>query len=228
MQVAAAAMEVGSRQGKTPIFVKDVPGFFVNRCLAPFMVEVTSLVAEGCDLEVIDKAMKSFGMPVGPITLSGMYLTYQLPHNDDLLFILFSDEVGLDISNHVGAFMSKADLGVRMEGGDATLMAKMVEKGWLGRKAGKGFYLYPSDAKKGAKKQLNPEMLQMLSQARKERGLPETSKLSVEDIQWRLISKFVNEAAFCLQDEIIRAPADGRLRICQCESSHRLTYLFCR
>lgn len=66
-------MEVGSRQGKTPIFVKDVPGFFVNRCLAPFMVEVTSLVEEGCDLEVIDKAMKSFGMPVGPITLSGTY-----------------------------------------------------------------------------------------------------------------------------------------------------------
>ena len=38
------------------------------------------------------------GMPVGPITLS--------------------DEVGIDISNHVGSFMSKADLGVRMAGGD--------------------------------------------------------------------------------------------------------------
>lgn len=70
-EVAAAAMEIGSRQGKTPVFVKDVPGFFVNRCLAPFMVEVTALVAEGVNLEVIDKAMKSFGMPVGPITLSG-------------------------------------------------------------------------------------------------------------------------------------------------------------
>jgi enoyl-CoA hydratase/long-chain 3-hydroxyacyl-CoA dehydrogenase len=95
-EVAAAAMEVGGRQGKTPIFVKDVPGFFVNRCLAPFMVEVTALVQEGVDLALIDKAMKSYGMPVGPITLS--------------------DEVGIDISNHVGSFMSKADLGVRMEG----------------------------------------------------------------------------------------------------------------
>lgn len=106
--------------------------------------------------------------------------------------------------------MSKADLGVRMQGGDAALMGTMVEKGWLGRKTGKGFYLYPSDAKKGAKKQLNPEMLQLLSQARKERGLPESSKLSAEDIQYRLISKFVNEAAFCLQDEIIRSPVDGK------------------
>lgn len=190
-EVAAAAMEVGSRQGKTPIFVKDVPGFFVNRSLAPFMVEVTALVMEGVDLETIDQAMKSFGMPVGPITLT--------------------DEVGLDISNHVGSFMSKADLGVRMDGGDHTLMAKMVEKGWLGRKSGKGFYLYPKDAKKGAKKQLNPEAVELLKQIRKERGLPDSSKLSVEDIQGRLMSKFVNEAAFCLQDEIIRAPADGKL-----------------
>lgn len=46
-EVASAAMEVGSRQGKTPIFVKDVPGFFVNRCLSPYTVEVTALVKEG-------------------------------------------------------------------------------------------------------------------------------------------------------------------------------------
>ena len=72
-EVAAAAMEVGSRQGKTPIFVKDVPGFFVNRCLSPFMAEVTGLVAEGVDLELLDKSMKNFGMPVGPITLSGKF-----------------------------------------------------------------------------------------------------------------------------------------------------------
>ena len=131
-EVAAAAMEVGSRQGKTPIFVKDVPGFFVNRCLAPFMTEVTALVQEGVDLKNLDSAMLRFGMPVGPITLS--------------------DEVGIDISNHVGQFMSKADLGVRMAGGNQAMMAAMVEKGWLGRKTGKGFYMYPKDAKKGAPK----------------------------------------------------------------------------
>lgn len=68
-------MEVGGRQGKTPIFVKDVPGFFVNRCLSPFSVEVSALVMEGVELETLDKAMRSYGMPVGPITLSGGYFT---------------------------------------------------------------------------------------------------------------------------------------------------------
>lgn len=64
-------MEIGSAQGKTPIFVKDVPGFYVNRCLSPFTVEATALVQDGVSFEVLDAAMKGFGMPVGPITLAG-------------------------------------------------------------------------------------------------------------------------------------------------------------
>lgn len=102
--------------------------------------------------------------------------------------------------------MSKADLGVRMNGGNPAYMAKMVEKGWLGRKSGKGFYLYPKDAKKGAAKILNPELTPLLNEI----SQGAKANVSKEDIQWRMISRFVNEAAFCLQDEIIRAPADGK------------------
>lgn len=204
-------MEVGSRQGKTPIFVKDVPGFFVNRCLSPFMSEVSALILEGVDLKRLDKEMKSFGMPVGPITLSGNFNsnTYLRSYWNSIFFFKFLDEVGIDVSNHVGLFMSKADLGVRMQGGDPLLMAKMVEKGWLGRKAGKGFYLYPKNPKKGAPRELNPEMLKMLNDYRTEKGLGGESKESSEDIQMRIISRFINEAAFCLQDDIIRSPVDG-------------------
>ena len=91
------------------------------------------------------------------------------------------------------------------------MMTKMVEKGWLGRKAGKGFYVYPKDAKKGAKKQLNTEVAPLIKefQALNSVDVSLAQKLSVEDIQFRIISRFINEAAFCLQDAIIRAPADG-------------------
>jgi len=154
------------------------------------MVEVTALVSEGVNLEVMDKAMRSFGMPVGPITLS--------------------DEVGIDVGNHVGKFMAGADLGVRMQGGDPSLMGEMVTRGWLGRKTGKGFYLYPKDAKKGAKKELNPEMLALLREhLLKEKGIKGEVQIPIEDLQMRVISRFVNEAAFCLQDGIIRSPTDG-------------------
>jgi enoyl-CoA hydratase/long-chain 3-hydroxyacyl-CoA dehydrogenase len=66
-------MEVGIKQGKTPIFVKDVPGFFVNRCLTPYLLEMTNLLAEGVSPDDVDKAMKSFGFPVGPCILCGKY-----------------------------------------------------------------------------------------------------------------------------------------------------------
>ena len=184
-EVAASAMSVGSRQGKTPIFVKDVPGFYVNRCLAPFMTEVVALVKEGVDLQEMDKSLKDFGMPVGPITLC--------------------DEVGIDISYHVAAFMSKADLGVRMDGGDPDFLKSLIDKNIVGRKSGKGFYLYPKDAKKGAKKQLNPEVLDMINAV----APVNPQKVSKEDIQMRCITRFINEAAYSLQDGVIRAPADG-------------------
>ena len=185
-EVAAAAMDVGTKQKKNAIFVKDVPGFYVNRCLAPFSAEASALISEGCNIESMDKAMMDFGMPVGPITLC--------------------DEVGIDVSAKVGTFMANADLGHRMDGGNMDVFDQMCAANMMGRKSGKGFYMYPQKPVKGAKKQLNPEMLKILQQS-----IPNANTVTVdkEEIQRRLIAKFINEAAYCLQDGIIRAPADG-------------------
>lgn len=160
----ATAYEVGSKQGKTCIVVKDVPGFYVNRCLGPYLVEVSALVKDGVALETLDKAITAFGMPVGPITLA--------------------DEVGIDVSSHVATFLSKADLGARMEGGDVTLMQKMLEKGWLGKKSGQGFYTYGK--KKGAKKTINAEVQAYVKEfATRDLGLKE------KEIQDRIVSRYV-------------------------------------
>uniref|UniRef100_A0A7S3L3T2 enoyl-CoA hydratase n=1 Tax=Amphora coffeiformis TaxID=265554 RepID=A0A7S3L3T2_9STRA len=175
----ATAFEVGTKQSKTCIVTKDVPGFYVNRCLGPFLVEVSALVRDGVPLETLDKAVKNFGMPVGPITLA--------------------DEVGIDVTSHVANFLSKADLGVRMEGGDVSLMSTMIEKGWLGKKAGQGFYTY-----KGKNKTINSEV-QAYVKAFATRNLT----LDEKAIQDRIIGRFVNEAAKCVEDEIIESPMVG-------------------
>jgi len=181
-EALATAFAVGNKQGKTCVVVKDVPGFYVNRCLGPILSEVTALVKEGVPLDRLDKAMKKFGMPVGPITLI--------------------DNVGVDVASKVSNYLASADLGVRMGGGDLSLLSNMVEKGWLGKKSNQGFFTY--SGKKG-KPSIGPEVTAYL----KDFTGGNTSDLSETDIQNRIVSRLVNEAAMCLQDEIIENPVCG-------------------
>ena len=51
------------------ISVKDVPGFYVNRCIGPMSTEALAVVQQGCDPIKLNDAMLEFGYPVGPITL---------------------------------------------------------------------------------------------------------------------------------------------------------------
>lgn len=180
-EALATAFAVGNRQGKTCVVVKDVPGFYVNRCLGPILVEVSALVKEGVPLDKLDKAMTNFGMPVGPITLC--------------------DEVGVDVASKVATYLSGADLGLRMDGGDVSLLSGMVERGWLGRKSKQGFFTY--SGKKG--KKIGPEVASYL----KEFAGGKVSDMTERNIQDRIASRLVNEAAKCLEDEIIENPTAG-------------------
>lgn len=167
--VIATAFEVGSKQGKTCVIVKDVPGFYVNRCLGPYLVEVSALVRDGVGLEALDKALTKFGMPVGPITLA--------------------DEVGIDVASHVASFLSNADLGVRMTGGDVSLMKEMISKGWLGKKSGQGFYTYGKGKK--SKKTISSEVDSYIKQFA-------TQKLTLDEteIQDRIVSRYVTNSCW--------------------------------
>ena len=180
-EVAGKAVDVGLRQGKTCILVKDVPGFYVNRCLGPYIAETLSLVQDGVAPEHLDKIVTGYGMPVGPITLA--------------------DEVGVDVASHVNETLSAA-LGVRMQGGDAAIFTDMIAKGFLGKKSGKGFYVQPKSKKD--KKTFNSEAMALIKKYQRQ-----DLKLSDEDAINRLMSRFVNEAVLCVQDEIIASPTEG-------------------
>ena len=180
-EVSASAMDLGIKQGKTPIIVKDVPGFYVNRCLAPMLVEIPKLILDGVDFNILDNSIKNFGMPVGPITLC--------------------DEVGIDISNHVLNFMSKADLSLRMNG-DYSLLSTMSDLNLLGRKTNQGFFIYNKK-----NKILNPKVIDIIKNIKPDYNV--NMNINENEIQMRLIGKFINEAAHCLQDNIIKSPYDG-------------------
>ena len=70
------------------------------------------------------------------------------------------DELHIDSLYTTSLYITSSNLSISFLfiGGNAQFMSTMVEKGFLGRKSGAGFYMYPKDAKKQKTKMLNPEV----------------------------------------------------------------------
>jgi len=181
-EVAAAAVDVGLRQGKVIIVVGDGPGFYTTRILAPTLSEAIRLLQEGVDPKKIDKLSKGYGFPVGVATLI--------------------DEVGVDVAAHVAEDLGKA-FGERFSGGNPEVLKAMVDKKCLGRKSGKGCYIYSGG--KG-ERSLNPEAQNIF---KKFEIKPVESVGADEDLQLRLVTRFVNEAVMSLQDGVLRSALEG-------------------
>ena len=172
------AVAYGKKLGKHVIVVNDGPGFYTTRTLAAFMNEAGHLLDEGVAIDALDKALVDFGFPVGPITLM--------------------DEVGLDVGAKVGQVLLEA-FGERLS--PAASLARAVAAGRVGRKGGKGFYLYDSPG--GKKRGVDESVYELLPTGSNRVEVP------VAEMQQRCVLAMVNEAARCLEEGILRSERDG-------------------
>jgi 3-hydroxyacyl-CoA dehydrogenase/enoyl-CoA hydratase/3-hydroxybutyryl-CoA epimerase len=157
---------------RLPLPVKSSPGFVVNRALTPYMLEAMVMLDEKVDKVIIDAAAEKFGMPMGPIELA--------------------DQVGLDICLAVGD-MLRSKFGDLLPPTPVWLRDK-VTKGELGRKTGKGFYVW-KDGK-----------------ADKARASSNAAEPDAEMID-RLILPMSNVCVACLREGIVDDPdmVDGAM-----------------
>ena len=134
-ETARAVAEFARRLGKTPVRVREGPGFLVNRLLMFYSAEALWLLDEGHRIEDVDRAMVDWGMPMGPVRLA--------------------DEVGLDVAAKVSHILAAA-FPDRLP--FPAWLDRLSEGGRLGLKNGRGIYRYDGRRETGVDRAVYDEI----------------------------------------------------------------------
>ncbi|HXG27791.1 MAG TPA: fatty acid oxidation complex subunit alpha FadB [Nevskiales bacterium] len=183
-EAIATVANYASAMGKTPIVVKNCPGFLVNRILFPYFGGWSALLRDGADFQKIDKVMENFGWPMGPAYLQ--------------------DVVGIDTSHHVGDVLAEG-YPDRMSKAFKTALDVMYENKRYGQKNGVGFYKYETDPKGKPKKVVDPSTYDLIKSVQ-----PNGQKdFSDEEIIDRHMLPMIIETVRCLDEGIVESPQEA-------------------
>ena len=172
----ARAVAFAQESGKLPVVVRDRPGFLVNRILLPYLVEAGLLFEQGATPAAIDNALFDFGMPMGPLRLI--------------------DEVGADVGLHVAGFLAASFPGHMAV---PAVLERMVKDGALGKKSGRGFFLYGGP--RGEASGPNPAAAAWRLGTRQAQTPPGA-------LRDRMLYLLINECARCLEEGVVASAAD--------------------
>jgi 3-hydroxyacyl-CoA dehydrogenase/enoyl-CoA hydratase/3-hydroxybutyryl-CoA epimerase/enoyl-CoA isomerase len=180
----ATTVSLASKMGKTPIVVKNCPGFLVNRILFPYFGGWLALIRDGADFVAVDKIMEKFGWPMGPAYLQ--------------------DVVGIDTSHHVGDVLAEG-YPDRMSKTFETALDVMYAEKRYGQKNGVGFYKYSTDPKGKPKKDVADDTYALLAKVQP-KGKQDFSE---EDVIDRLMLPMIIETVRCLDEGIVASPQEA-------------------
>ena len=179
--ILATAMAFVQRLNKVGVLVGNCYGFAANRMIEGFGREANLMLLEGASPQAIDAALTGFGMAMGPLAVA--------------------DIVGIDVPYRARLENSQAAPGDRAY---YRMADCLVAAERLGQKTGRGYYLYPDDARRGVP---DPEFAALAAMEGRNLGVRQRDLLPAEIVD-RCILPIVNEGARVLQEGIAQRPSD--------------------
>ncbi len=183
-EAIATIAAYAASMGKTPIVVKNCPGFLVNRILFPYFGGWSMLLRDGGEYQQIDKVMETFGWPMGPAYLQ--------------------DVVGIDTSHHVGDVLAEGYPDRMSNKEFKSALDVMYEAKRYGQKNGIGFYKYETDPKGKPKKVVDPQTAELIGSVQKGKA-----EFTEEEIIDRLMLPMIIETVRCLDESIVESAAEA-------------------
>jgi 3-hydroxyacyl-CoA dehydrogenase/enoyl-CoA hydratase/3-hydroxybutyryl-CoA epimerase len=193
-----AAMGIGlswvRQLGKTPVLLKDGPGFVVNRLLAAMLNQAIDLLWEGYAVEEIDQAMRDFGFLGGPFEII--------------------DTIGVETCMYAGHEMWKAGVTCVSL---SPLLPKLAKLGRMGRKTGLGVYRYSDRTARGT---VDPDFAAIVASYRRAQPDPDkhdpvqngsAPSLGESPIANKILLAMVAEAENILREQIVNDIRDIEL-----------------